>query len=200
MDPSWKTCPYCESVASASPQKPAREEGAGLGETRISGADPGGLGKTKVMPGYEPAGSPQSSRVSGNNARIVGALVTYDWNKQGDMYPITEGKNYIGSGKSNDGPLCDVCISQDPEMSREHALILYRRGEGFTLYDQKSTNGIWMEKRRVKEASLERYASFRTGKTTWQFASFEAAAAAVSSAEPERTEPQKAARKEDTVL
>jgi pSer/pThr/pTyr-binding forkhead associated (FHA) protein len=172
MDPSWTTCPYCPSAAAPS-RKPSHEEGTSLRETRISADDPGGLGKTKVMPAHGPSESPQSARIAGNDARIVGALVTYDLNKQGDLYPITEGKNYIGSGKSNDGPLCDICISQDSEMSREHALILYIRGEGFTLYDQRSTNGTWVEKKRVKETPLERFASFRTGKTTWHFVSFE---------------------------
>src|SRR6266852_4757439 len=114
MDPSWKTCPYCDTAARKPDAQASSQADAGdLAKTKISGGDTAGLAKTKIMPGYEPAGNPQGIRVAGHNARIVGALITYDWNKRGDMYPITEGKNFIGAGKSTEGGLCDICISQD---------------------------------------------------------------------------------------
>jgi hypothetical protein len=175
MDPSWTKCPYCEAAdhSSAAP-RPVRQDYAEMGKTKIS-SDEGaaGLAKTKIMPGYEPAGSAQSTRVAGSNVRIVGALVTYDWNKQGDMYPVTEGKTYIGAGKSRDGGLCDICVAMDEEMSREHVLILYRKGEGFTLFDRESANGTWMGNEMVREKKLGPTEKFRTGKTTWHFVSFE---------------------------
>lgn len=170
MDPSWVTCPFCAAdTPPVSGEKPASE----LNKTKVSSGDAAGLSKTKVMSGHGPGGSAQSAGIAGHDARIVGALITYDWNKQGDMYPITEGKNFIGSGKSNDGPLCDICITQDQEMSREHALIRYFNGEGFILNDKESTNGTFINKQRIREEKLGQGAVFRTGRTTWRFISFD---------------------------
>jgi hypothetical protein len=158
MDPGWKTCPYCAATPADAGQKASPPNLGDLGKTKIAqsedprgSADSSGLGKTKIMPGHDAAGNPQSAGLSGHSGRIVGALITYDWNKQGDLYPVTEGKNFIGSGKTTEGHLCDICIPLDDEMSREHALLLFRKADGFTLADRTSSNGT----------------------TNWRFVSFE---------------------------
>lgn len=66
--------------------------------------------------------------------RIVAFLMTYTSNPLGTYYPLHEGRESIGRG-----PEVSIGID-DTQLSKEHAIILYRNGK-FIFEDRLSTNG-----------------------------------------------------------
>jgi pSer/pThr/pTyr-binding forkhead associated (FHA) protein len=60
---------------------------------------------------------------------------------------------------------CDVCLSYDSQVSREHARIVYD-GHAFWLEDNHSTNGTFIEDQKITgRAALEPGQLFRIGRT-----------------------------------
>jgi pSer/pThr/pTyr-binding forkhead associated (FHA) protein len=106
--------------------------------------------------------------------RITGILVTYTWRQEGEIFPIREDKNFIGSGdvSSEASPRsCDVQIPHDKRMSSEHALILSRQGN-CEILDQMSSNGTFLDGQLLNAnqgTDLRNYAEIMTGSTLWTF-------------------------------
>jgi hypothetical protein len=103
--------------------------------------------------------------------RLTGVLVTFTWRREGELFPLYEGKNLIGSGgNAADRRRCDVRITKDSALSREHALIRCL-GEIYEIFDEKSENGTYMNDDRVPVHGmpLEDRARIRTGATMWTF-------------------------------
>jgi hypothetical protein len=67
-------------------------------------------------------------------------------------------------GRSKD---CDITLA-DPNVSRRHAEIRYD-GDGYTIVDLGSTNGIEVDGKRVKELALQDGARFTLGTTEVSF-------------------------------
>src|SRR5215510_13874910 len=85
---------------------------------------------TKVMP---PGVAPKAGNRPGetDTRGIRGFLITYIWQREGQLFPIREGRNFLGRGDISSEAVpcsCDVQIVQDSKMSAEHALILCRQG------------------------------------------------------------------------
>ncbi len=76
-------------------------------------------------------GNPQGESGRG---RLVGWLVSYDIDVKGKAFPLHEGRQSLGRDKAND------LYIEDTQLSKEHAIILYRNGR-FILEDELSTNG-----------------------------------------------------------
>jgi pSer/pThr/pTyr-binding forkhead associated (FHA) protein len=92
-----------------------------------------GSGATLGAPqGGREAVQPVSAR------RLVGVLAAPSLGSGGSIFAVREGKNTIGSDRTS-----DVCLSADPRVSLEHAVLLYRGGT-FHLADRLSTNGTWV--------------------------------------------------------
>ncbi len=73
-------------------------------------------------------------------ALLVGVLVSYDINPNGEAYKIYEGKTIVGRS-----PECSIPVTSDEKMSREHLCILYREAEGkFWAIDQNSSGGTYI--------------------------------------------------------
>lgn len=71
-----------------------------------------------------------------NTKRIVGWLISYDYDPNGMDYKLYEGKNKFGSS-----PRLTNSIPGDKEISSFHFTIVFRGGK-FKLKDEESTNGI----------------------------------------------------------
>ncbi len=106
---------------------PADAEGAGRPTVQFEG-NPAEPDRTLVQ--YA-AGNPQGGTGRG---RLVGWLVSYDIDANGAAFALFEGRQTIGRDRS-----CDIWI-EDPQLSQQHAIILYRNGR-FIFEDQLSTNG-----------------------------------------------------------
>lgn len=179
MDPNWESCPYCEAERRAKERTQGRGGGyapttrASEGrQTGVGGAIGGGQRETKTMPSGLPAGSGGQAGEP-DTRRILGVLVTYTWRPEGQLFPIREGKNFIGAGDVSSEPTprkCEILIDADARMSSEHALILCRAGR-YDIVDQKSSNGTFLanELVPVQGTELPNYAALKTGSTVWTF-------------------------------
>lgn len=150
MDPSWPECPYCSAERNV--RRPTRDY------------------KTRVERPAEDAGRPGGNPGANEDSRaIVGVLVTFSWRRAGQLFPVYEGKNLIGSGRAPEHR-CDVRVSSDDTLSREHALIRCLGGQ-YEIFDQKSENGTSMNGQRVPVTGmpLENGAILKTGATVWTF-------------------------------
>ena len=76
-------------------------------------------------------------------APTVGALVA-----GGEIHELTGESTIIGRSRR-----CDVVLA-DPNMSRQHAEVR-RQGDVYTLVDLESTNGVYVNGRRVRTAVLQ---------------------------------------------
>ena len=94
--------------------------------------------------------------------KIVGWLITFTWNKNGQDYRIFEGRNKIG-GK----PEADVYLP-DPAVSDPHCMILYREGK-FRIKDELSTNGTFVNGESIEEYELKDDDKIKIGKTELTF-------------------------------
>ena len=135
-------------------------------------------GRTAVE-GVSSAGSRRMEREipsgeEGSTRRIVGVLISYTWRPQGQLFPICEGRNFVGRADISNEAVprpCDIQIPQDTQMSAEHALILCRQGN-YEIIDQETTNGTFVNGTLLKanlSVELPNYAKVRTGATEWTF-------------------------------
>lgn len=92
-------------------------------------------------------------------------LVTYSWRAEGQVFPVYEGRNYIGSESD-----CEICVTTDRQLSSRHAAIFFRGGS-FEISDEKSMNGTFVNNKNVPltGASLGNYMTIKTGATIWRF-------------------------------
>jgi len=111
------------------------------------------------------ADSGQSKPPAPAARKIVGVLVTYSWADQGQIFPVREGRNLIGS----DPQKCDIAVPQDDTLSSVNSHIIFRKN--FVVGDDVSMGGTDVDGTPVETAfvPLQNYARIRTGSTHWIF-------------------------------
>jgi hypothetical protein len=131
----------------------------GMASQPLTQTNPGIPGldrRTTVLPDKS-----EPSRKS--KGRIVGWLVTYTHNPDGEDFRIYAGYNRIGAN-----PVCDVLI-EDETVSGSHAIIVYRDGRCL-IKDDLSRNGTIVNGREITEAQpLQTYDQIRVGNTQLTF-------------------------------
>ncbi len=194
MDPGWDVCPYCssEEATSERPSKTVPESSAPDLPPPPGGRSPrkktqiedvnwrpsppqppdtgsaSGRRKKTVFAGVEPHGSGDGPTFEPGRRRIVAVLVTYTWKPEGQLFPVREARNYLGSD-----PECEISLALDPQMSTRHATIIYRNKD-FWVDDEKSMNGTYVNGESVEEKQrLPDGARIQTGATVWKFVSLE---------------------------
>jgi FHA domain len=196
LDPSWDTCPYCQA------EERSKQKSVGLGEI---GAD---RRETRIQSPAPGSPAPAGNRVTrdmsqqrfdpmptGDAPRIVGVLVTYTWQRQGQLFAVREGKNFIGRGQTSSEPQprdCDIQVPEDDQMSQEHALILCRRGK-YELIDQEATNGTFLNGVMLNAnqgTDIPDRSEITTGRTVWTFLQIHPTGAAAETAAPSRQQPE----------
>jgi pSer/pThr/pTyr-binding forkhead associated (FHA) protein len=181
MDPNWESCPYCEASKRAQEQS-AYDSSTDNPTERVKGSTAMTRSPT-YTPGAVPPPQPGTTRAETaadlggviqrtDTRKITGALVTFTWKPQGELFIIREGRNVIGSGtvESEGGRPCDIVITTDPMLSGEHAVILCRAGR-YDLFDRQSTNGTFVDDQFVESqgAAIPERAKIKTGTTVWTF-------------------------------
>ena len=152
VDPAWASCPYCD-------RQRAQGGSPAAGTTRLEAAFPGPVAPRPTR--LEPPAAVRATRLeepipsagrrtvlhespAGAPAtRLVAALAAPGLGPNGTVFAIRAGRNVIGTDRSN-----EIVIAGDPEVSREHAILLYRNG-AFHLTDHQSTNGTRVNGREV---------------------------------------------------
>jgi hypothetical protein len=118
---------------------------------------------SQPLAGPAPSSAPRPAQPG--TRRIVALLVTYTWQSQGQVFPVYEGRNYLGRDAD-----CEICLESDTQISGHHSAIFYR-GEIFEITDEKSMNGTFVDGKSVPLTGmpLENNALIKTGATTWRF-------------------------------
>jgi hypothetical protein len=117
---------------------------------------------------YAPPAEPASEgtdRPRAAGRKIVGVLITYTWNPDGQIFPVREGRNWIG----RDPEKCDIAVLEDETLSAINSHITFRKN--FVIGDNVSMSGTDVNGEPVEEQfhPLENYATVRTGATHWIF-------------------------------
>ncbi len=94
----------------------------------------------------------------------VGWIVALNGDIKGRDFRLTPGKNVIGTSAD-----CDVVLT-DQYMSSRHSTINYEEGR-FTLIDLDSTNGTYVNEKRVAREELIDNDKIRLGRTDLKFKS-----------------------------
>lgn len=191
MDPNWKTCAYCDAENRAhrkTVHEPDEIESNKSIERSItmqrrttqidSGESDEGRGATKLETSANVAPQraesdavQQQLKPNMHRGKLTGILVTFSRRSQGELFPLYEGRNVIGSAEDS----CDVHVScnDDKMVSGEHAVILCRAGRD-ELHDMLSTNGTYLDEKYVERdgADLRDGALIRTGGTVFEYRKF----------------------------
>ncbi len=182
VDPNWEECPLCKhEILNKDKNQTGTELNDNTSANEIRSNVMTSRKQTSVGGGESIASNRRETKLdtyAGDfqpahdpSRKIVGVMVTFSWHKEGQLFRIYEGKNYIGRGtvENEGGRLCDVLIEDDQTLSNEHALIIYRAGR-YELFDQRSTTGTFLNDEYVDDkATLSDRAKIKTGATVWQF-------------------------------
>lgn len=125
-----------------------------------------GMAPAEAPPPVSPSGQRRPQTVAVDPSRkIVGVLITYSWQDQGQIFPVLEGRNLIGKDPNQ----CDICIPQDQTLSAVNTFITYRRN--FIIGDKVSMSGTDVNGEPIETefVPLHNYAKIRTGSTYWTF-------------------------------
>lgn len=138
-------CPFCPSPTGSTKVNTDFQEGLGtkvLGGDEpkpietigINGNDAAGDNNTVINP---VGGNATGETWVGGNKRLVGLLVSYSANPNGEVYKVYEGRTTIGRDRT-----CDIPFPNDPHMSSQHLMIQYVGARGvFKAEDLKTSNG-----------------------------------------------------------
>jgi hypothetical protein len=97
--------------------------------------------------------------------RLSATLVTYSIHPEGDIFPIVEGKNFIGRDAT-----ANICVPSDTKMSERHLSILYRAvDKKFKFKDEQSSNGTFINECLTDEGELNSGDIIRAGDTKFLF-------------------------------
>jgi hypothetical protein len=145
LHPSWDQCPYCGAGGKSAPEPVAAAPApAPAPKMRTMAIDAAAGGTT-------PIGS------------AVGWLVPLDGPQTGELFQL-KGRCVVGKA-----PDCDVCLN-DPSISGRHAEFIAGRA-GFRVNDLGSTNGTYVNDKKITSADLVDNDSVRLGRTNFKFKS-----------------------------
>ena len=184
MDPTWTECVYCKQESSArtpAPVPPVRVPTMVEGSRAATGHDPTKVERPSAPKPPEPVsqsgGRPRANTVfravpdgdqtappSLQGRKIVGILVTYSWSPEGQVFPVREGRNFIGRDKD-----CEICVPEDQTMSGRNSHITFR--QNFVVGDMVSMTGTDVNGTPIEEQfhALGNYATLRAGSTYFTF-------------------------------
>lgn len=104
-----------------------------------------------------------AKRALGTKGKLVGWLVSYTRNPDGEDFKLRAGYNRLGAN-----PACDIVL-EDETVSGSHAIIVFREGKCL-IKDDLSRNGTFVNGKEITEAHpLQSYDQVRIGNTTLTF-------------------------------
>lgn len=148
MEDSWEICPYCQKTGFA------------------GAAGTGGVAKTRIEsePPKEGAGGGRKTVLLSEKRKppVVGWFVAMSGEQRGEDFRVREGKNLLGSG-----PEAQI-ILRDNTVSGQHASLRYEEGK-FFLTDLDSSNGTYLNDKKIAREELKDNDVIRIGEVTLKF-------------------------------
>lgn len=151
-DPSWEMCPYCgTNLREAAPPTPAGQMPVPQGQAPELPQMTGN--KTQAI---------NLDELAGPSKMVVGWLVIMEGNEKGRDFRLYEGQNSIGAAAD-----CAIVVN-DEYLSAHHASIRFDNGR-YELIDKDSTNGCFLNEKRVTREELVDNDTIRLGRTHLRF-------------------------------
>jgi uncharacterized membrane protein (DUF2068 family) len=126
------------------PQRPARY-GPTLPPTRREVSPPPTRRRTEEV---RASRMPRTKLIAEERAKAMAWLVVQSGPRAGKQFELSTKRHTVGRDSSR----CDIVLD-DPGVSAEHARLQFEHGQ-FVLYDLASTNGTFVNKRRIQKQSL----------------------------------------------
>ncbi len=127
-----------------------------------------GSARQAQKPDFEPGDKTQAIDISGltdeRSTDVVGWVVALNGPLKGKDFRLVTGRNFIGTAAD-----CEVVL-YDPYLSTKHSVIRHENGE-FQLIDLDSTNGSFVNDRRITKTELIDNDKIRIGRTEMKFKS-----------------------------
>ena len=150
----YAECPFCKGPGGQVPppvSPPVDEGGKTMMDPPLKQRDKRGVTQVEVTSEADrtrivrPSGSNSGSEDAEQDQerRIVGWLVTFDDLPSGVDHRIREGQNPVGRNTD-----CKVRVSDDPEMSGRHGMLLFREG-GLWFKDEMASNATIIDGKAV---------------------------------------------------
>ncbi len=156
VDPSWPHCPYCGAGLAAAqaplPQAPGGQVPAG----------PIPQGAVQATAGSNRTVAIDISALKAPSRGVVGWIVALNGPQKGLDFRVMEGKNSVGAAADND------IVITDEYLSSRHATIRYEGGR-YEFIDADSTNGSYINEKRVSKEELIDNDTIRLGRTEFRF-------------------------------
>lgn len=144
---------------------------SGGGNMGIFGKNKGGGGPQGHVPDVEDTDDARTRALNldqfmdtRKRKECVGWVVALNGNHRGEDFRLVPGKNVMGTAAD-----CDIVIT-DPYLSNQHATVRYEDGE-FVLVDLDSTNGTYVNDKRISRMELIDNDKIRLGRTEMKFKS-----------------------------
>jgi hypothetical protein len=117
-----------------------------------------------ATPSGESGAGTQGVSATDAGRKVIAILVTYSWKREGQVFPVREGRNLIGRGDE-----CDIRVPEDAMLSQVNSHITFR--QNFVIGDMVSMSGTDLNGAPVEEQfrPLDNHAVIRTGSTHWHF-------------------------------
>jgi hypothetical protein len=157
LQPDWDMCPYCGAAAGAMVQQGYAQQQQNFGPQPAQQGEPENEGHTVAINIEDLQGGRQQRNV-------VGWIVAQNGNHRGHDFRLYDGKNVIGTAAD-----CDIVIT-DPYLSAKHCTMRHEDGN-FVLIDLDSTNGVYVNQKRVSKMDLIDNDTIRFGRTEFKFKS-----------------------------
>ncbi len=157
VDPSWRACPYCGAEAADGPP-----EAAAASQPPPPGGAPGPMVHQPGMNAPNKTVAIDLDALKGPRRSVVGWLVVMNGHQKGIDFRLFEGSNSIGAAADSD------IVITDEYLSSNHAVIRYEDGR-YELRDHESTNGSFVNEKRVSKEELIDNDSVRFGRTEFRF-------------------------------
>ena len=157
IQPNFEVCPWCHQPLNGGPPVAAGPPAAQAGYGPPPPVDYGGDGDSTMavdLSALQAAGS--------KNRPVVGWIVAQNGNHRGHDFRLFDGKNTLGTAAD-----CDIVIT-DPYLSAKHSTIRHEDGN-FVLIDLDSTNGTYVNQKRVSKMELIDNDTIRFGRTEFKF-------------------------------
>ena len=148
VDPNWAACPYCQTQL-------------GAGGAPVPNMGPGPIGPDVPAPASNRTMAIDLDQLAAPKKSVRGWLVVIEGQQKGTDFRLYGGLNRLGAGADND------IVVTDEYLSANHAEIRIE-DNAYTFIDHGSTNGSFVNDRRVSKEEVIDNDRIRLGRTEFR--------------------------------